>query len=143
MKNSYQSISYVALLLLVFSSLETVSATDPDLFLHCLSTSAYTIPKGQLANITYTPSSKNYTIVLQDSIRNARFNTSTTLKPNVIVTPSKESQVQDIVLCAQKVGLQLRIVVEGTTMMVFCTLPSPRPRLLFLTYSTSEVSRST
>ncbi|KAK4488088.1 hypothetical protein RD792_003830 [Penstemon davidsonii] len=76
-------------------------------FLHCLSTCKITNHK--LANITYTPKSTNYTIVLQDYIKNGRFNTSTSRKPVTIITPLEESQVQETVKCAKKVGLQLKI----------------------------------
>ncbi|KAL0310490.1 UNVERIFIED_CONTAM: Berberine bridge enzyme-like 19 [Sesamum angustifolium] len=86
-----------------FSFADSASAS----FLKCLSICK--IPPQQLANITYTPKSTNYTSVLQDYIRNSRFNTSTNPKPTLILTPFLDSQVQDIVTCAKISGIQLKI----------------------------------
>ncbi|KAI3455910.1 hypothetical protein Pfo_012573 [Paulownia fortunei] len=114
MDNSYQSaypsvaFSTLQLLLLVFCCLNFFSfAADTDSFLQCLSSSI--IPNDQLANMIYTPKSANYTSILQDYIRNSRFNTSATPKPTTIVTPWQESQVQATVKCANEAGIQMKI----------------------------------
>ncbi|KAG6642490.1 hypothetical protein CIPAW_09G143400 [Carya illinoinensis] len=43
------------------------------------------------------------------NIRNARFNTTSTPKPVIIVTPTQESHVQDSVLCSKQSGIRIRI----------------------------------
>ncbi|KAK4421020.1 Berberine bridge enzyme-like 21 [Sesamum alatum] len=90
-----------------FSFPVSASPSPSASFLKCLSISK--IPEHQLANITYTPKSTNYTSVLQDYIRNSRFNTSSTPKPALIFTPFLESQVQEIVKCSKESGIQLTI----------------------------------
>ena len=47
--------------------------------------------------------------MLENYIRNARFNTSSTPKPLLIVTPLVESHVQAAVICAKSVNIQLKI----------------------------------
>ncbi|XP_047965044.1 berberine bridge enzyme-like 21 [Salvia hispanica] len=57
----------------------------------------------------HTAKSQNYTSILQDYIRNSRFNTSETPKPTLILTPTDESQVGVMVRCAKVASLHLRI----------------------------------
>ncbi|XP_071686337.1 berberine bridge enzyme-like 2 [Rutidosis leptorrhynchoides] len=89
-------------------------ATNPNLiydsFLKCLSTNS-TQPDPSLPNIIYglNANSTAYTTVLQDYIKNRRFNTTSTPKPAIIITPKKESHVQATVLCAKKLGVQIKI----------------------------------
>nr|GEU35963.1 berberine bridge enzyme-like 21 [Tanacetum cinerariifolium] len=87
---------------------------DPDTvyqsFLECLPLNS---PESlaELSNVVYssTANSSSYTTVLQAYIKNNRFNTTTTSKPSVIITPKTESQVQAAVLCAKKTGVQIKI----------------------------------
>ncbi|XP_011085610.1 berberine bridge enzyme-like 8 [Sesamum indicum] len=104
-KTTLTRFSPLLLLFLCYLNSFSFAASAP--FLDCLSSRK--IPPQQLANITYTPKSTNYTSVLQEYIRNSRFNTSTTPKPTLILTPFLESQVQDIVTCAKISGIQLKI----------------------------------
>lgn len=106
---AYQSVAFsiLHLLLLVFCCLNFFAFADTNSFLKCLSSSI--TPSDELANITYTPKSANYASVLQEYIRNSRFNTSATPKPTVVVTPLQESQVQAIVKCASKAGIEIKI----------------------------------
>lgn len=105
--NNYSTLQLLVLLLLLCSLNSFSIATSDQSFLECLTTSK--IPKAQLAEIIFTPNHINYTHVLQDYIRNSRFNTSATPKPTLILTPYLDSQVQDIVICAKKSGTQLKI----------------------------------
>lgn len=105
-----------SLTLTLFSLLFTFShaAMDPDTvyqsFLECLPLNS---PESltELSNVVYssTANSSSYTTVLQAYIKNNRFNTTTTSKPAVIITPKTESQVQAAVLCAKKGNVQIKI----------------------------------
>ncbi|KAJ6894821.1 hypothetical protein NC652_028541 [Populus alba x Populus x berolinensis] len=86
---------FLSMFLLSFSW--TTSAHTHDDFLDCL------------YNVIYTPINSSYPSVLQFSIRNLRFNTTATPKPLVIVTPVNVSQIQDVVICSKKHGLQIRV----------------------------------
>ena len=86
------------LLLVVFTSV-TAQSPGPessslhDTFLQCLT--KYTKnSSSQLSNIVFANTNPKFPTVLQNYIRNARFNTSSTPKPSLIVTPQKESHVQ-------------------------------------------------
>ncbi|KAF5193341.1 Berberine bridge enzyme-like [Thalictrum thalictroides] len=57
----------------------------------------------------YSPNSSSYSSILQFSVRNLRFSTPTTPKPELIITALHESHVQAAVICSRKYGLQLRI----------------------------------
>ncbi|XP_057415477.1 berberine bridge enzyme-like 21 isoform X2 [Lotus japonicus] len=76
-------------------------------FLQCLTN--YTKFPDQVSNIVFTQTNSSFSSVLQAYIRNARFNTTSTPKPLLIVTPLQESQVQGAVVCAKTIGIQLRI----------------------------------
>ncbi|GAA0138953.1 hypothetical protein LIER_00598 [Lithospermum erythrorhizon] len=99
------------LLLILFSatSCSTYAANDTnyDNFVNCLSENG--ISKIQASQIVYTPNNSKFTSVLNTYVKNLRFNTSTTPKPAIIVTPLVESHVPAIVLCTKKLGLLLKI----------------------------------
>ncbi|WRX27391.1 FAD linked oxidase [Theobroma cacao] len=84
------------------------AASDPayqSLF-QCLSQS---IPSDNVSSILFSNSNPSYASVLQAYIRNARFNTSSTPKPVIIITPLEEFHVSAAVICSQKVGFRLKI----------------------------------
>ncbi|GAA0163943.1 hypothetical protein LIER_19693 [Lithospermum erythrorhizon] len=87
----------------------SISATDEtyNSFVQCLSTNS--IPNSEIPKIVYNTSSPSFTPILQAYVRNQRFNTSTTPKPNIIITPLQESHVQASVICSKKLGLSLKI----------------------------------
>ncbi|KAL2505337.1 FAD-binding Berberine family protein [Abeliophyllum distichum] len=78
-----------------------------DTFVQCFSVAK--IPQSQVSQIVYGPKNPSFTAVLQSYIRNRRFNTSSTPKPNIIVTPFEASHVSTTVTCAKKIGVQLKI----------------------------------
>ncbi|XP_026391413.1 berberine bridge enzyme-like 8 [Papaver somniferum] len=84
-------------------SIGTSSSIHKDFF-YCLSHHSKTnaIP-------IYTPKSSNYTSILQSNIANFRFNSSSTRKPDLIITPLQESHVQAAVICSRKYGLQIKV----------------------------------
>ncbi|KAF7800696.1 berberine bridge enzyme-like 21 [Senna tora] len=77
-------------------------------FLQCLTNHTHnsTIP---ISHTLYTQSNASYAPILQSYIRNARFNTSSTPKPSLILTPFEPSHVQSSVICAKSLDLRLRI----------------------------------
>ncbi|KAI3733883.1 hypothetical protein L6452_13341 [Arctium lappa] len=110
MKSSIIILPLLLLSLLSFSN----AAMDPDSiyqsFLQCLPSQSPDSDQ-DLSDIVYssTANSTSYTAVLQAYIKNSRFNSTTTPKPSVIITPTTESHVQAAVLCAKKVGVQIKI----------------------------------
>ncbi|KAI3779050.1 hypothetical protein L2E82_08498 [Cichorium intybus] len=79
-------------------------------FLQCLPTQSPQ-PDPTFSTIVYSSAynSSSYTTVLQAYIKNRRLNTTSTPKPVLIITPTKESQVQATILCAKKLGVQIKI----------------------------------
>ncbi|XP_050872389.1 berberine bridge enzyme-like 21 [Lathyrus oleraceus] len=75
-------------------------------FLNCLKQNN-TDPS--ISDIVFPQSNPSFSTVLQNYIRNARFNTSSTSKPLIIVTPKQPSHVQSTVICAKKTNIQVKI----------------------------------
>ncbi|KAE9599190.1 hypothetical protein Lal_00043980 [Lupinus albus] len=78
-----------------------------DSFLRCLT--QQTKSPTQLKNIVFSQTNPSFSSVLQNYIRNSRLNTTSTLKPLIIVTPLQESHVQGAVICAKSIGIQIKI----------------------------------
>ncbi|KAI3868664.1 hypothetical protein MKW92_007457 [Papaver armeniacum] len=80
------------------------SSSSPHVhFLKCISLHSNTsIP-------IYTPKNANYSSILQSKIGMLRFNSSTTPKPFLILTPLEESHVQTAVICSREHGIQIRV----------------------------------
>ncbi|CAA3033799.1 berberine bridge enzyme-like 21 [Olea europaea var. sylvestris] len=103
----------VLLLLLSLSSINSFSSAQSDSdslydnFSRCFAQN--NVPNDQISKIVYNRTSPSFTTVLESYIRNRRFNVSTTPKPSIIVTPFEESHVSATVLCAKKLGIQLKI----------------------------------
>ncbi|KAI3816555.1 hypothetical protein L1987_16256 [Smallanthus sonchifolius] len=79
-------------------------------FLQCLPAQS-SKPDPSISAIVYSSvaNSSSYTAVLQAYIKNRRLNTTSTPKPAIIITPTKVSHVQAAVLCARKLGVQIKI----------------------------------
>nr|POE86853.1 berberine bridge enzyme-like 21 [Quercus suber] len=86
------------------------AASDPlfNTISQCVSAQAK-LQSNEVSKILVAKNSPSYTSVLQNYIRNARFNTTATPKPAIIVTPTAESHVSAAVVCAKKSGIQIRI----------------------------------
>ncbi|RVW21214.1 Berberine bridge enzyme-like 21 [Vitis vinifera] len=97
------------LLLLGFLLVSSYAASDSvyDTFVQCLSN--HSAPSHQASSIVYAQTNSSFTNVLRSYIRNERFNTSSTPKPLIIVTPSDESQVQAAIICSRDIGILLKI----------------------------------
>ncbi|KAF6143130.1 hypothetical protein GIB67_011089 [Kingdonia uniflora] len=102
--------AFVALVLLHFPLvfLLATSTSISENFLECLShTSNNSIP---ITDVLYTPNDSSYSSILKSSIQNRRFLSSTsTPKPQYIITPLNESHIQAAVICSKKHGLQIRV----------------------------------
>ncbi|XP_068321531.1 tetrahydroberberine oxidase-like [Pyrus communis] len=100
-------IKLVALLLffLLNSGCSTTSNSISESFVQCFSSR---IHSNSTSKIILTESSSDYTPVLQSSIQNLRFLNTSTPKPQAIITPHQYSHVQAAVVCAKKVGIQIR-----------------------------------
>ncbi|KAF7821042.1 berberine bridge enzyme-like 21 [Senna tora] len=113
MAKSLTPIPYLFAILL----LHVVSANSfahPSLYNHfhkCLK--KHTKPPSDQATIStilFAQSNVSYPSVLRNYIRNPRFNTSSTPKPSLIITPLHESHVQSTVICAKSViPIQIKI----------------------------------
>ncbi|EER89909.1 hypothetical protein SORBI_3010G162900 [Sorghum bicolor] len=97
-----------SVLLLVFTFLCFYDAiipshASPDDFPQCLS--AASIP----SQLVFTQRSPSFTSVLVSSIRNPRFFTPSTVRPQWILTPTNASHVQAAVVCGRRHGVRLRV----------------------------------
>ncbi|CAN8325430.1 unnamed protein product [Cochlearia groenlandica] len=77
-------------------------------FLKCF-TDKTNSPKSQIAKTVFSQTNPSYTSVLRSYIRNARFNTSSTPKPTIIVTPRTHRHVSAPVLCSKPLNYVLKI----------------------------------
>lgn len=106
---------FLPILLMVLLVPSAASAADSDTyekFLQCLtnhSSTATGVAESNISSILYTRTNPSFPSVLQAYLRNARFNTSTILKPTMIVTPRAVSEVQAAVVCAKAMGVLLKI----------------------------------
>ncbi|WOH11340.1 hypothetical protein DCAR_0830822 [Daucus carota subsp. sativus] len=98
--------SFLPLLLLLSSFSFSSSATKTDDFLNCLAKSS---DSTTISKLVYTPANSTFDAALTYSINNLRFAQASTPKPLVIVTPTTESQVQNVIYCTKKTGLEMRI----------------------------------
>ncbi|KAL5054654.1 hypothetical protein RYX36_035336 [Vicia faba] len=109
--NFLQFLSVIILLFLHVSNSLAASSSDSIYvtFLQCLKN--HTTSQDQVSNIVYAQTNASYTSIFQAFARNARFNfnTPSTAKPLLIITPLHENQVQATVLCSKTIGLHLKI----------------------------------
>lgn len=96
-------------LLLLFSLSNAADASDYTTFVQCLQKNSSPDEQSSVSSIVYSPQNSSFDSVLQAYIKNKRFNTSATPKPEIIVTATKESHVQNTVICAKNMGIQLKI----------------------------------
>ncbi|XP_012827972.1 PREDICTED: reticuline oxidase-like protein [Erythranthe guttata] len=100
---------FIVLNFLYFLGVLTFASADSvyDNFVQCFAGAK--ISDAQNSSIVYSPNNASFAKVLESYIRNRRFNISTTPKPSIIVTPTTASHVSAAVLCAKKLGVQLKI----------------------------------
>ncbi|KAF3487037.1 hypothetical protein F2Q69_00057123 [Brassica cretica] len=108
-----RSCVFSVLFFLLFLSLPLPSVSQPshsvyNSFLKCFSKRTKT-PQPQIAKNVFSPTNPAYSSVLRAYIRNARFNTSSTPKPTIIVTPRSYSHVSAAVLCSKPLNFVFKI----------------------------------
>ncbi|KAL0737978.1 hypothetical protein Bca4012_014188 [Brassica carinata] len=109
MPRTFVSVVFFLLFLsLPLCSLSQSSNSVYNTFLKCFSKRTKT-PRAQIAKNVFSPTNPSYSSVLRAYIRNARFNTSTTPKPTIIVTPRSYSHVSAAVLCSKPLNFVFKI----------------------------------
>ncbi|PIN02148.1 Tetrahydroberberine oxidase [Handroanthus impetiginosus] len=76
-------------------------------FIQCLE--SHSDPSSPISAVLYSPYNSSYSSVLQDYIRNLRFNESTTPKPRLILTALHVSHIQAAIICAKAHRMQMKI----------------------------------
>ncbi|KAL1205328.1 Berberine bridge enzyme-like 21 [Cardamine amara subsp. amara] len=101
---------FVLFLSLPFSSCATPPSSDSvyESFVQCFSEKTKS-PQTQITANIFSQTNPSYSSVLRAYIRNARFNTSTTPKPTIIVTPRSEIDVSAAVICSKSLNFLLKI----------------------------------
>ncbi|KAG5391873.1 hypothetical protein IGI04_021836 [Brassica rapa subsp. trilocularis] len=92
------------------TSLAAVSPPNPTLyqnFLQCFSNQTKS-PPNSLSDVVLPQTAPAFTPTLRAYIRNARFNTSTTSKPAIVIAARSEPHVQAAVLCTKSLNVQLK-----------------------------------
>ncbi|KAJ8752109.1 hypothetical protein K2173_001784 [Erythroxylum novogranatense] len=97
---------FLGVLVFTFSFVALAGRSHED-FLQCLSLSSDNTLS--ISTLVYAPSTPSYSSVLEFTIQNLRFNTSSTPKPLVIVTPTKVTEAQATVSCSRKHNMRIRI----------------------------------
>ncbi|KAM0026863.1 putative tetrahydroberberine oxidase [Helianthus debilis subsp. tardiflorus] len=95
-------------LLLVFLSTQSsaTSNSDTDRFIRCLNNRSD--PSFPITGLIYTPGNSYFPFVLQNYIRNLRFNESTTPKPILIITAKHVSHIQAAIMCGKDSRLLMK-----------------------------------
>ncbi|KAL8209845.1 hypothetical protein R6Q57_006577 [Mikania cordata] len=96
-------------LLLVFLSTQssaTTSTSAIDRFIQCLNNRSD--PSFPITGDLYAPANSSYPSVLQNYIRNLRFNESTTPKPFIIITAEHVSHIQAAIVCGKQNRLLMK-----------------------------------
>ncbi|XP_024026996.1 cannabidiolic acid synthase-like [Morus notabilis] len=100
---------FAKIIIFLLSFLLAASAHhDHEGFLRCLTTRISKSNSSISQPIIYTPDEPSYFIVLNSSIQNYRFSSSSTKKPFVIITPSHASHIQATIRCSKKHDIQIR-----------------------------------
>jgi hypothetical protein len=93
---------FLSLVLINVSSPSFAQSSAASVFLQCF--------KNQTKNgVVFTQSSPSFATTLSNYIRNARFNSSSTRKPTLIITAKSNLDVQATVTCTKRAGYRLKI----------------------------------
>ncbi|TXG48197.1 hypothetical protein EZV62_027491 [Acer yangbiense] len=107
MKSLISSIFSIVLVLLFSQWATSLPETVHENFLQCLTLNSDN--STSISKVIYTQNNSSYSSILEFSIQNLRFSTSTTPKPLVIVTPLQVSHIQASISCSQRHGMQIRV----------------------------------
>lgn len=92
-----------------YSALVSANSVTPyEDFIRCF-TNETNISTKDISDVVLPQTSVSFTPTLRAYIRNARFNTTSTPKPTVIIVPRVESHVQAAVICTKTLKFQLKI----------------------------------
>ncbi|KAL8508098.1 hypothetical protein ACS0TY_018597 [Phlomoides rotata] len=97
------TIAALTFILLSIFSCSSAAYADQQNFLSCLSQNS-----NNVSSLAYTPTNSSFSSILNFTIWNLRFATPSTPKPLVIITPTHESQIPPIILCAKKNDIEIR-----------------------------------
>lgn len=89
-------------------SLSSANTSSHEAFIHCLQSYGDS-SSSNISAVIYTQNNSSYSSVLQNYIRNLRFNETYTPKPRLIITAKHVSHVQSAVFCAKKHHMQMKI----------------------------------
>ncbi|KAK9105976.1 hypothetical protein Scep_022820 [Stephania cephalantha] len=103
MESSHHTILSLFTFLVLTTQWKASSASSDD-FLQCLATNS-----NESKPQVYIPNNPSYLTILQSSINNLRFAMPETPKPQFIITPDHDSQVQAVVVCSKKYGLNIKV----------------------------------
>ncbi|KAG7596711.1 FAD-binding domain PCMH-type [Arabidopsis suecica] len=104
---------FCLILFLISSFISTSLAVEPppetiyQNFLQCF-TNQTKAPPNSLADVVLPKTAAAFTPVLRAYIRNARFNTTATPKPAIVIAARSESHVQAAVICTKSLNIQLK-----------------------------------
>ncbi|KAL5708290.1 cinnamyl-alcohol dehydrogenase [Ranunculus cassubicifolius] len=76
-------------------------------FIKCLSDNSPSATP--ITNIVYSPNNSSFSSILQFSLQNLLFSSSTTPKPRFIITPLQESHIQAAVICSKRQGFLILV----------------------------------
>lgn len=107
MERSNFRMRLLLLLLLVSLARSANSSSAHEMFLQCFS--SHSQHSRSYSEVILTKNSSAYSSVLQSSIRNFRFLNTSTLKPQFIITPFNEFEIQAAIVCARKYDMQIRV----------------------------------
>ncbi|XP_004486493.1 berberine bridge enzyme-like 8 [Cicer arietinum] len=97
---------HIIVLLSLFSSVFATNSAHNN-FIQCLVNNSE--PSNPIIESIFTQNSPSFPSILQAYIRNLRFNTSTTPKPFLIITPLYVSHIKASIICGQKHNFQMKI----------------------------------
>ncbi|KAK9065529.1 hypothetical protein SSX86_014930 [Deinandra increscens subsp. villosa] len=97
---------FTLLLLLLSTQSSATSSSITDSFTQCLHNRSD--PSFPITGELYTPGNSSFPSVLQNYIRNLRFNESTTPKPILIITAKHVSHIQAAVVCGKENRLLMK-----------------------------------
>lgn len=96
----------VLLVLTIYASWVSADSIQQN-FLQCFNRNARS--NAPLPPSCYTPKNSSFSIILQSTALNLRYFMPNVKKPELIILPTDESHIQAAVICAKKLGVQLRV----------------------------------
>ncbi|XP_051125700.1 berberine bridge enzyme-like 8 [Andrographis paniculata] len=94
-------------LFLSVSSADSSSSSSHQAFIQCLRRNSD--PSSPISAVLYSSDNSSYSSVLQQYIRNLRFNETTTPKPRLIITATHVSHIQASIVCAKRHRFLMKI----------------------------------